>query len=142
LAAPKIDCRYLSTEEDLQASIRGLEQTRAIMASPALAAHAPEEFLPGPDRTTEAQLAQAARELGTTIFHPVGTCTMGRINAQGHADDPRTVLDSDCRLRGVAGLRVVDASAMPFITSGNTNTPVMLIAARAAESILSETHSS
>ncbi|MEN9794850.1 MAG: hypothetical protein RJA17_1390 [Pseudomonadota bacterium] len=142
LAAPKIDCRYLSTEEDLQASIRGLEQTRAIMASPALAAHAPEEFLPGPDRTTEAQLAQAARELGTTIFHPVGTCTMGRINAQGHADDPRTVLDSDCRLRGVAGLRVVDASAMPLITSGNTNTPVMLIAARAAESILSETHSS
>ena len=110
------------------------------MASPALAAHGPEEFLPGPQVITEAQLAQAARELGTTIFHPVGTCAMGRVDPHGHVDDTSTVLDSDCRLRGVAGLRVVDASAMPMIISGNTNTPVMLIAARAAQSILSQPH--
>lgn len=138
LVVPKIDCRYLSTEEDLRASVSGLQQTRAIMASPALAAHAPEEFLPGPQVITEVQLAQAARELGTTIFHPVGTCAMGRVDPNGHVDDAGTVLDSDCRLRGIAGLRVVDASAMPLIISGNTNTPVMLIAARAAQSILSQ----
>ena len=124
LAAPKIQCNYLSTEDDINASVRGLEMTRAIMRGHALARFDPEEFLPGPSVQTTEELAQAARELGTTIFHPVGTCAMG------------TVLDSDCRLRGIAGLRVVDASAMPLITSGNTNAPVMLIAQRAAESIV------
>lgn len=124
LAAPKIQCNYLSTEDDINASVRGLEMTRAIMRGHALARFDPEEFLPGPSVRTTEELAQAARELGTTIFHPVGTCAMG------------TVLDSDCRLRGIAGLRVVDASAMPLITSGNTNAPVMLIAQRAAESIV------
>ncbi len=124
LAAPKIQCNYLSTEDDINASVRGLEMTRAIMRGHALARFDPEEWLPGPSVQTTEELAQAARELGTTIFHPVGTCAMG------------TVLDSDCRLRGIAGLRVVDASAMPLITSGNTNAPVMLIAQRAAESIV------
>ncbi|MFM1827333.1 MAG: alcohol dehydrogenase, partial [Pseudomonadota bacterium] len=124
LASPKIQCNYLSTEDDINASVRGLEITRAIMRSHALARFEPQEFLPGPSVRTTEELAQAARELGTTIFHPVGTCAMG------------TVLDSDCRLRGIAGLRVVDASAMPLITSGNTNAPVMLIAQRAAESIV------
>jgi choline dehydrogenase len=124
LAAPKIQCNYLSTEGDIDASVRGLEMTRAIMRGHALARFEPQEFLPGPAVRANEELAQAARELGTTIFHPVGTCAMG------------TVLDSDCRLRGIAGLRVVDASAMPLITSGNTNAPVMLIAQRAAESIV------
>ncbi len=95
-----------------------------------------EEMLPGPQLVSDDDLQQAARELGTTIFHPVGTCTMGAFDARGLP--PRsaaTVLDTDCRVFRVAGLRVVDASAMPTITSGNTNAPVMLIAERAARAI-------
>jgi choline dehydrogenase len=85
---------------------------------------------------SQQDLEQAARELGTTIFHPVGTCAMGRVNNEGESENPFTVLDTSFRLRGVAGLRVVDASAMPTITSGNTNAPVMLMAERAARDIL------
>jgi choline dehydrogenase len=136
LTPPSIQCNYLSTEDDLRKAVRGLSLTRAIMASPALAHFSPEEYLPGPEKTSETDLQQAARELGTTIFHPVGTCAMGRVSETGECADSNTVLDTSFRLRGVAGLRVVDASAMPTITSGNTNAPVMLLAERAARDIL------
>ena len=136
LAAPAISCNYLSTEADRRAAVLGLRMTRAIMAAPALAHYRPQEMLPGPDLTTDEQLERAAGELGTTIFHPVGTCAMGAFDARGNPRSAATVLDTDCRVRGVAGLRVADASAMPTITSGNTNAPVMLIAERVARSIL------
>ncbi len=136
LAAPAISCNYLSTEADRRAAVLGLRMTRAIMAAPALAHYRPQEMLPGPDLTTDEQLERAAGELGTTIFHPVGTCAMGAFDARGNPRSAATVLDTDCRVRGVAGLRVADASAMPTITSGNTNAPVMLIAERVARSIV------
>jgi choline dehydrogenase len=112
--------------------------TRNIMQSPALSPFTPKEVLPGASADTEAALLSAARDLGTTIFHPVSTCAMGSVSANGQTTDPMTVLDSGLRLRGVARLRVVDASAMPTITSGNTNAPVMLIAEQAARLIQQE----
>ncbi|NBW01399.1 MAG: GMC family oxidoreductase [Betaproteobacteria bacterium] len=138
MASPKIMCNYLSTEEDLQTAVAGLRWTRQIMQSQALASYRPTEILPGSSIQTEADLMNAARDLGTTIFHPVATCAMGRVDSRGQAADPMTVLDTDCRLRGVARLRVVDASAMPTITSGNTNAPVMLIAEQIARRMLAE----
>ena len=136
LAAPKIFCNYLSTDADRRAAVRGLRMTRQIMAAPALARYDPQEMLPGPQLVSDEQLQNAAGELGTTIFHPVGTCAMGAFDARGLPRSAATVLDTDCRVYRVAGLRVVDASAMPTITSGNTNAPVMLIAQRAARAIL------
>ncbi|GCA98439.1 GMC family oxidoreductase [Mycolicibacterium sp. NCC-Tsukiji] len=136
LTNPKVMCNYLSTEADHQAAVKGLRMTREIMAAPALARYRPDELLPGPQVASDDDLQQAARELGTTIFHPVGTCAMGAFDAQGVPRSAATVLDTDCRVYRVAGLRVVDASAMPTITSGNTNAPVMLIAERAARAIL------
>ncbi len=135
-AAPTISCNYLSTEADRRIAVRGLRMTRQIMAAPALARYRPDEVLPGPQVATDEQLDKAAGELGTTIFHPVGTAAMGAFDAQGNPRSPATVLDTDCRVYRVAGLRVVDASAMPTITSGNTNAPVMLIAERASRAIL------
>ncbi len=137
LTHPKISCNYLSTDADRDVAVRGLRMTRQIMAAPSLAPYHPEEMLPGPKLTSDDDLQQAARELGTTIFHPVGTCAMGAFDTRGLPRSAATVLDTDCRVHRVAGLRVVDASAMPTITSGNTNAPVMLIAERAARSILS-----
>lgn len=136
LTNPKVMCNYLSTEADHQAAVKGLRMTREIMAAPALARYRPDELLPGPQVASDDDLQQAARELGTTIFHPVGTCAMGAFDTQGLPRSAATVLDTDCRVYRVAGLRVVDASAMPTITSGNTNAPVMLIAERAARAIL------
>ena len=136
LSNPQILCNYLSTEADRLAAVRGLRMTRQIMAAPALARYKPEELLPGPQLVSDEQLQNAAGELGTTIFHPVGTCAMGAFDAHGRPRSAATVLDTDCRVYGVAGLRVADASAMPTITSGNTNAPVMLIAERAARAIL------
>lgn len=136
LTYAEIRCNYLSTDADLRAAVTGLRMTRQIMAAPSLAHYRPEELLPGPQRVSDDDLQQAARELGTTIFHPVGTCAMGSFDAQGLPRSAATVLDTDCRVYRVAGLRVVDASAMPTITSGNTNAPVMLIAERAARAIL------
>lgn len=136
LAAPKIFCNYLATDADRRIAVRGLRMTRQIMAAPALAHYGPQELLPGPDLTSDDELQNAAAALGTTIFHPVGTCAMGAFDAQGNPRSHDTVLDTDCRVYRVAGLRVVDASAMPAITSGNTNAPVMLIAERAARAIL------
>ncbi|MCB0930360.1 MAG: GMC family oxidoreductase N-terminal domain-containing protein [Mycobacterium sp.] len=136
LISPKIYCNYLSTDADRLAAVRGLRMTRQIMAAPALAPYRPQELLPGPQVVSDDDLQQAAGELGTTIFHPVGTCAMGAFDANGRPRSAATVLDTDCRVYRVAGLRVVDASAMPTITSGNTNAPVMLIAERAARAIL------
>ncbi|BBY60943.1 GMC family oxidoreductase [Mycolicibacterium sarraceniae] len=136
LTAPKILCNYLSTEADRVAAVTGLRMTRQIMAVPALARYRPQELLPGSQLVSDDDLQKAAGELGTTIFHPVGTCAMGAFDPHGIPRSADTVLDTDCRVYRVAGLRVVDASAMPTITSGNTNAPVMLIAERAARAIL------
>ena len=136
LTYPKIVCNYLSTDADRVAAVRGLRLTRRIMAAPALARYCPEEMLPGAEVTSDDDLQNAARELGTTIFHPVGTCAMGAFDTHGVPRSAATVLDTECRVYRVAGLRVADASAMPTITSGNTNAPVMLIAERVARAIL------
>jgi choline dehydrogenase len=124
--APAIHCRYLTTDEDRQVAADSLKLARRIAAQPALAPYAPEEFLPGPSVQTDEQLAHAAGNIGTTIFHPVSTCKMGR------ADDAAAVVDSRLRVQGIGGLRVVDASIMPTITSGNTNSPTLMIAEKAA----------
>ncbi|MGB7479208.1 MAG: GMC family oxidoreductase N-terminal domain-containing protein [Burkholderiaceae bacterium] len=124
--APKITTNYLSTEEDRKVAVDSLTLTRKIVAAPAMRKYAPEEFMPGPQLRSEEEMVRAAGDIGTTIFHPVGTCRMGR------ADDPLAVVDSALRVNGVAGLRVVDASVMPTITSGNTNSPTIMIAEKAA----------
>jgi choline dehydrogenase len=125
-AAPAIAPNYLSTDEDRRIAAESLRLTRRIVAQPALARYQPEEFKPGVQFQTDAELARLAGDIATTIFHPVGTCKMGR------ADDPMAVVDSHLRVRGVIGLRVIDASVMPTITSGNTNSPTLMIAERAA----------
>ncbi len=125
--APEIQPNYLSTAEDHKVAADSLRLTRKIAQAPALARYQPDEFLPGPKVQSDAELVRAAGDIGTTIFHPIGTCKMGR------ADDPMAVVDSRLRLRGIERLRVVDASIMPTITSGNTAAPVMMIAERGAE---------
>ncbi len=125
--APVIAPNYLSTDEDRRVAADSLRLTRRIVASPALAPYRPEEWLPGPGFETDEALAEAAGNIGTTIFHPVGTCRMGR------ADDPLAVVDQRLRVLGIDGLRVVDASVMPLITSGNTNSPTIMIAERASD---------
>jgi choline dehydrogenase len=131
-APPVISPNYLSTEEDRKVAVESLRLTRKIVGSTALQAYVPDEYKPGKQYQTDAELIQAAGDIGTTIFHPVGTCKMGR------ADDPFAVLDSELRVRGIHHLRVVDASAMPTITSGNTAAPTMMIAQRVAELLTGE----
>lgn len=126
-AAPAIAPNYLSTDYDRHVAVNALRLTRRIAAAPALAPYRPHEILPGLAYQTEEELQDAAGNVGTTIFHPVGTCRMGT------ADDPGAVVDSRLRVRGVEGLRVVDASVMPVITSGNTNSPTLMIAERASD---------
>ncbi|MCX2862219.1 GMC family oxidoreductase N-terminal domain-containing protein [Paucibacter sp. PLA-PC-4] len=125
-AAPAIAPNYLSTEQDRRIAADSLRLTRRIVAQPALEPYKPEEFKPGPQYQSDEELARLAGDIATTIFHPVGTCKMGR------ADDAMAVVDSRLRVRGVARLRVIDASVMPSITSGNTNSPTLMIAERAA----------
>ena len=125
--APAIAPNYLSTDADRKVAADSLRVTRRICAQPALAQYAPEEWKPGPQYQTDEDLARLAGDIATTIFHPVGTTRMGR------ADDPMAVLDSHLRVRGIAGLRVVDAGAMPTITSGNTNSPTLMMAEMAAQ---------
>jgi choline dehydrogenase len=125
---PEIRLNYLSTEEDRRVAVAGMRFTRRIMAARALAKYQPEEFRPGASIANDNELARAAGELGTTIFHPVGTCKMG--------SDPMAVVDEDLRVRGVARLRVIDASIFPRITSGNTNAPTYVIAEKGARAIL------
>ncbi len=119
---PAISPNYLDTEEDRQVAIDALKLTRRIVTQAPLARFRPEEYLPGDEAASDEALLAAAAKLGTTIFHPVGTVKMGR------ADDPGAVLDERLRVRGVSGLRVIDASVMPTITSGNTANPTMMIA--------------
>ncbi len=124
--APAIAPNYLSTDADRRVAAESLRLTRRIAAQPALARYAPRELKPGVQYQSDDELWRLAGDIGTTIFHPVGTCRMGRDG------DPQAVLDSRLRVRGVAGLVVADASAMPAITSGNTNAPTLMIAERAA----------
>ena len=124
--APAIAPNYLSTPEDRQVAADSLRVTRRIVAQPALARYQPEEYKPGVQFQTDEELTRLAGDIATTIFHPVGTTRMGR------TDDPMAVLDARLRVRGIAGLRVVDAGAMPLITSGNTNSPTLMMAEKAA----------
>jgi choline dehydrogenase len=130
--APKITTNYLSTDEDRKVAAAALRITRNIVAAPAMQRYAPEEFKPGIQYQSEEDLQRVAGDIGTTIFHPVGTCKMGAI------DDETAVVDPQLRVRGVNGLRVVDASIMPTITSGNTNSPTVMIAEKAAQWILQQ----
>lgn len=129
LAPPRIAPNYLSTDLDRKVAADALRLTRRIAAAPALAPFNPREVLPGLEFQSEEELQFAAGNVGTTIFHPVGTCRMGRI------EDSDAVVDSRLRVIGVTGLRVVDASIMPTITSGNTNSPTLMIAERASDMI-------
>jgi choline dehydrogenase len=126
-APPVIAPNYLATDEDRRVAAASLRLTRRIVAAPALARHEPDELLPGASLTSDEDLARAAGDIGTTIVHPVGTCRMGV------AADPLAVVDARLRVHGIAGLRVADASIMPVITSGNTNSPTLMIAEKAAD---------
>jgi choline dehydrogenase len=130
--APRIQARYLSTPEDRQVAADSLRLTRRIAAMPALARYRPQEVKPGVQYQSDDDLARLAGDIGTTIFHPVGTCRMGR------AGEPGAVVDPQLRLQGLAGLRIADASVMPTITSGNTNAPTLMVAERAAEWLLQD----
>jgi len=130
MEAPVIAPNYLSTEGDRQVAAASIRLTRRIMEQDAMKRYDPQEIRPGTAMQTEEELARAAGDIGTTIFHPVGTVHMG---PEGHAP-----LDDRLRLRGIGGLRVVDASVMPTITSGNTNSPTIMIAEKAADMILED----
>ncbi len=125
-AAPRIAPNYLSADVDRQVAADSIRLTRRIVSQPAMRRYAPAEFFPGPHYETDEELATAAGDIGTTIFHPVGTCKMGP------AADSEAVVDADLRVHGVDRLRVVDAAIMPRITSGNTCSPTIMIAEKAA----------
>ncbi len=127
---PRIQPNYLSTPQDRLVAAESLRLTRRIVGMPALARYQPSEVKPGVQFQTDDELARLAGDIGTTIFHPVGTCRMGRVGEAGAVVDPRL------RVQGLAGLRVADASVMPTITSGNTNSPTLMIAERAAAWVL------
>ncbi|MEP1028504.1 MAG: GMC oxidoreductase, partial [Alphaproteobacteria bacterium] len=127
---PAIQPNYLSTPGDRKVAADALRLTRHIVSHPALARFKPQEYKPGAHLTTDDELADAAGQIGTTIFHPVGTCKMGT--------DPDAVVDDRLRVHGMTGLRVVDASIMPTITSGNTNAPAIMIAEKASDMILAD----
>jgi choline dehydrogenase len=126
-AHPAIRPNYLAAPEDRRVAVDAIRLTRRICAAPALARFEPEEFKPGSAVEADDDLVRAAGEIGTTIFHPVGTCKMGQ--------DATAVVDECLRVRGIGHLRVVDASVMPTITSGNTNAPTIMIAEKAADMI-------
>ncbi|WP_068115078.1 GMC family oxidoreductase [Tropicimonas marinistellae] len=126
---PEIQPNYLSTERDRLVAARAIRLTRKVMEQAPLAQYSPEEFKPGPQCQTDAELAEGAGRIASTIFHPIGTARMGT--------DPEAVVDAELRVNGVERLRVVDASVMPCITSGNTNAPTIMIAEKAADMIKS-----
>ena len=131
--APAIRPNYLATPEDQRVAADSIRVTRKIVSQPALQKYSPVEYLPGTAvHDDEAGLVKAAGDIGTTIFHPVGTARMGR------DDDARAVVDARLRVIGIDALRVVDASVMPSITSGNTNSPTMMIAEKGAAMILED----
>ncbi len=125
---PEIRPNYLASSEDRRVAADAIRVTRRIVSMPSLARFAPEEFRPGPQIVTDDELARAAGDIATTIFHPVGTCRMG--------SDDGAVVDPELKVRGLTGLRIADASVMPTITSGNTNSPTLMIAEKAAALIL------
>lgn len=129
-AAPVITPNYLTAASDLRVLLAGLRFTRRILAEPAIACYSAGETVPGPSVTSDDALADYARNFGTTLYHPVGTCRMG--------EDAEAVVDSRLRVHGVTGLRVIDASIMPAITSGNTNAPTIMIAEKGAAMILED----
>jgi choline dehydrogenase len=130
--APAIRPNYLSTPEDQRVAVDALRLVRQVVSRPALRKYRPEEYKPGASLTTDDELLHGAREIGTTIFHPVGTAKMGI------ESDPMAVTDARLRVRGIEGLRVIDASVMPAITSGNTNSPTLMIAEKGATMILED----
>jgi choline dehydrogenase len=121
---PDIRLGYLSAERDKLVAVKAVQQARALMRMPAMAKYAPEEFLPGPSCETDADLLRGVGDIASTIFHPVGTTRMG--------SDSMAVVDAELRVHGIDGLRVVDAGVMPTITSGNTASPTVMIAEKAA----------
>ncbi len=127
---PEIRPNYLATSEDQRVAADAIRLTRRIVSQPAMRNYYPDEFRPGPGYDSDADLARAAGEIGTTIFHPVSTCRMG--------NDDLAVVDPQLKVRGIDGLRVADASVMPTITSGNTNSPTMMIAEKAAAMMLAD----
>jgi choline dehydrogenase-like flavoprotein len=129
---PSIQPNYLSTQGDLDTAVRALRLVRTIVSKPPLARFAPEELRPGVGASTDEELRRAAAEIGTTIFHPVGTARMGL------RDDPMAVVDERLRVFGLEGLRVIDASVMPTITSGNTNSPTLMIAEKGARMMIED----
>jgi choline dehydrogenase len=129
-APPAISPNYLATEADRRVAAESIRLTRRIVAAPALARFRPEEWRPGPEIQSDEELARAAGDIATTIFHPVGTARMG--------NDPEAVVDPRLRVNGIEGLRVVDASVMPTITSGNTNSPTIMIAEKASDMIIED----
>ncbi len=124
---PEILCNYLQTYEDKKVAVDAIKLARKIMQQPAMAPYKPEEYLPGLACQTDEELSDAAGDIGTTIFHPVGTCKMGV--------DSQAVVDPQLRVHGLESIRVIDASIMPYITSGNTNSPTIMIAEKGARMI-------
>ena len=136
-AYPAIQCNYLATRDDQEIAVQALKLTRRIvLGTQVMKKYQPREFTPGPAFQSDEELLEAARNIGTTIFHPVGTCRMGRDG------DPAAVVDSRLRVRGIDCLRVIDASVMPTITSGNTNSPTIMIAERGSAAVLRDALSS
>ena len=131
-APPLIQPYYLTEEEDRRVAVDSIRLARKVAGAPGLARFRPREYLPGAELTSQDELEKAAGDVGTTIFHPVGTAKMGR------DEDPMAVVDARLRLRGLRGLRIADASVMPRITSGNTNSPTLMIAEKAAEMMLAD----
>jgi len=131
-APPLIQPHYLTEEEDRRVAADSIRLARKVAGAPGLARFRPREYLPGAELTSQDELEKAAGDVGTTIFHPVGTAKMGR------DEDPMAVVDARLRLRGLRGLRIADASVMPRITSGNTNSPTLMIAEKAAEMMLAD----
>ena len=127
LTYPAIRPNYLSAPSDLRVLIAGIHHTRRIFAQPAMARYSVEETVPGSDVTTDEQFGEFARNAGTNVFHPVGTCKMGT--------DPMAVVDPRLRVHGIDGLRVIDASIMPAVTTGNTNAPTIMIGEKGAAMI-------
>ncbi|SDB17669.1 GMC family oxidoreductase [Belnapia rosea] len=130
LVRPLIRPNYLSAVGDQRVLASGLKLARQIMSQPAIAQHSVRELLPGPEVQSEEEMLAFARQYGTTIYHPVGTCRMG--------EDPRAVVDSSLRVQGIQGLRIADASVMPTLTTGNTNAPTIMIGEKCAAMMLEE----
>jgi choline dehydrogenase len=127
---PEIRINYLATETDRAAFIEGLKVLRKILSAPALKPYVAEEVAPGPKISSDEELLSFCRRTGSTVYHPTSTCRMG--------NDPLAVVDQRLRLRGIEGLRVVDASVMPDLMSGNTNAPTIMIAEKASDMILED----